>query len=133
MDASDPIWCKVKDWHIAKVLDHVPEQFKLFINENEAAKWERNAGAASSLGKIDALKGAVSSLAEYSEMKARYSKHTDACSSMMKIYSARNLEMLSQIEQDLVMTNPESSRSKALMDEVRKALENPIIEYSVLI
>lgn len=45
MDDSDEIWELTKTWHIAKVLEYIPEQMKKFIGENKAAQFELNGGA----------------------------------------------------------------------------------------
>jgi hypothetical protein len=40
MDESDAIWEKVKNWHIAKVMEFLPQELQRFTAQNKAARWE---------------------------------------------------------------------------------------------
>jgi hypothetical protein len=106
MDDTDEIWQLVRTWHIAKVLEYIPEQMKIFVTDNKAAQYELSGGGSgtSALEKIDGIKNAVNSMGQYQDLKAKYAKHTALCQRMMALYTSRNLEAVSQICQDNVMT-----------------------------
>jgi hypothetical protein len=44
MDDTDEIWQLVRTWHIAKVLEYIPEQMKRFVVDNKAAQYELSGG-----------------------------------------------------------------------------------------
>jgi hypothetical protein len=44
MDDTDSIWQHVKTWHIAQVLEYIPQQMKKFVGENKAARFELSGG-----------------------------------------------------------------------------------------
>eukprot|EP00842_Homolaphlyctis_polyrhiza_P002763 jgi/Hompol1/3488/HPOL_003257-RA len=93
IDESDPIWSEVRTWHIAEVLDYLPELFRRFTSDNKAAKWEMEGDHSSdTTGKIQGLKDAMGSLNAYQEMKAKYALHTSMCEDVMTAYSERKLE-----------------------------------------
>jgi hypothetical protein len=84
-----------------------------------------------SLDKIEDIKGAVSSMAEYQDMKAKFAKHTALCSRLMEMYNLRGLEEVALVCQELVMTpsSCDETKEKQLFDSLLKCMSNPNIEY----
>jgi Sec1 family len=86
------------------------------------------------MDKIEGIKGAVSSLGEYQDLKAKYAKHTGLCSQIMALYNQRLLEKVSKVEQDCVMTPVDSDKkTKQVMKEFMALMEDGDLEYFLLI
>ncbi|KAH6598779.1 hypothetical protein BASA61_002806 [Batrachochytrium salamandrivorans] len=129
IDETDPIWSEVRTWHIAEVLDYLPELFKRFTSENKAAKWELEGNSGVESGdKIQGLKDAMGSLGVYQEMKAKYAVHTSMCEDVMSLYKDRMLEKVSEVEQNLAMTDPnDASKTRLLLSDVVRIIEDSSI------
>ena len=127
LDDTDRIWDEVHCWHIAEVLEYLPELFKRFASENKAAQYELE-GA--STDKIQSLKDAMGSMPEYQHMKALYTLHTRICEQVMATYNQRNLEKVVAVEQNLVMNDPDASHSalKTLLRQVEAILGDSSIQ-----
>nr|KAJ3420000.1 vacuolar sorting protein VPS33/slp1 [Polyrhizophydium stewartii] len=129
IDESDPIWSELRTWHIAEVLDYLPELFKRFLSENKAAKWELENGGGEGGDKIQGLKDAMGSLASYQEMKAKHSLHASMCEEVMGLYTQRNLEKVAEVEQNLVTSDPlDPSKTRLLLSDVSRIMEDSTIE-----
>ncbi|KAJ1343596.1 hypothetical protein BSLG_001865 [Batrachochytrium salamandrivorans] len=131
IDETDPIWSEVRTWHIAEVLDYLPELFKRFTSENKAAKWELEGNSGVESGdKIQGLKDAMGSLGVYQEMKAKYAVHTSMCEDVMSLYKDRMLEKVSEVEQNLAMTDPnDASKTRLLLSDVVRIIEDSSIAH----
>lgn len=44
LDDNDQVWELTKTWHIAKVLEYIPEQMRQFVHHNKAAQYELSGG-----------------------------------------------------------------------------------------
>ncbi|KAI8916345.1 Sec1-like protein [Gorgonomyces haynaldii] len=129
LDESDQIWEQTKTWHIAKVLEFLPEELRRFTADNEAARYELgNTRGNTTTDKLDGLRGAVGAMGQYTDIKAKIARHTNLCQRLMSIYNARSLDRLSALEQNLVMTDPAENSSRFL-SEVTKMLEDESIEH----
>jgi syntaxin-binding protein 1 len=98
LDENDPVWVKIKSWHIGNVVDFLQTEMKKFTSENKAAQFDLNGGARS----IEALKDVVTSFGEYGETKEILAKHINLSSSISSVFADRGLESVVDLEQLIV-------------------------------
>lgn len=127
-------WSKIRTWYIAEAMEFVAEQFNKFKNENKAAQWQLGGASANgdTSASIEALKDVMSSFGDYAATKEAVSRHQNLCLGVSGVFERRDLGLVVDLEQDLLLTDPaDHSKFLKLVKRASEILEDPnsTLEY----
>jgi hypothetical protein len=126
-------WSKIRTWHISESMEYVAQQFSKFKDENKAAQWQLGSGNGSgsnTANSIEALKDVMTSFGDYAATKEAVSRHQNLCLGISRVFERRGLELVVDLEQDLIMTDPsDHSKFSKLVKRTIEMLSRPNMEY----
>lgn len=126
LDDRDKLWMETKYWHIAEVMEHVSSLVSE-LTQSKAAQYSQNEIKSND---IQSIKDVVQDLPEFTKKKELLGKHTTLCKLAMQIYEHFNLELVSNMEQDLAVGETISGKPcNSTVEEIGALLGNGRINH----
>ncbi|KAJ2305501.1 syntaxin binding protein 1 [Coemansia sp. RSA 2706] len=98
-EQKDPIWEKLRHWHIGDVSQTLADQFERLLKDNIGVQAAKQASKKLTLHEMKAV---LSELPEFKRLQESYSLHIDLASKCLEIINGSSLVMLADFEQEIV-------------------------------
>jgi syntaxin-binding protein 1 len=114
LSEDDELWKAFRHRHIGEVIQEVNAKFREFRTGNAMAQFQQNRDAS-----INSMRSAMRDLPQYKELIRKYYKHMTLADQCMKIYDAKQLELLSELEQDMA-TGLDNDGNKLRPNDIKR-------------
>ncbi|KAK3279046.1 Sec1-like domain containing protein [Cymbomonas tetramitiformis] len=107
---TDSLWREYRHLHVAEAFIRVAEKAKEFTSTNKTARSmvQKSGHAASADMSTTKIKNLVESLPEYQNQLAGIARHTEIASTLQDLVTARSLNDVGKLEQDIVFGDANS-------------------------